>query len=62
MGAKLPQLAAWIGGTVDGVLGGNFTGDAEKLGLDVIFSRPSSSPCSQTACRCSPPAPLPFSA
>ena len=37
MGAAAPQLAAWIGGTVVGVLGGNFIGDAEKLGLDVIF-------------------------
>jgi 4-azaleucine resistance transporter AzlC len=37
MGATAPQLAAWIGGTVVGVLGGDFIGDAEKLGLDVIF-------------------------
>ncbi len=37
MGATVPQLAAWIGGTVVGVLGGDFIGDAEKLGLDVIF-------------------------
>jgi 4-azaleucine resistance transporter AzlC len=37
LGATAPQLAAWIGGTVVGVLGGNFIGDAEKLGLDVIF-------------------------
>ena len=37
MGATAPQLAAWVGGTVVGVLGGDFIGDAEKLGLDVIF-------------------------
>ena len=37
LGATVPQLAAWIGGTVVGVLGGNLIGDAEKLGLDVIF-------------------------
>ena len=37
LGATVPQLAAWIGGTVVGVLGGNFIGNAEKLGLDVIF-------------------------
>ena len=37
LGATVPQLAAWIGGTVVGVLGGNFIGDPEKLGLDVIF-------------------------
>ena len=30
-------LIAWIGGTVVGVLGGNFIGDPEKLGLDAIF-------------------------
>nr|WP_279387431.1 AzlC family ABC transporter permease [Rubrobacter taiwanensis] len=37
LGATVPQLAAWIGGTAVGVLGGNFIGDAGKLGLDVIF-------------------------
>jgi 4-azaleucine resistance transporter AzlC len=37
MGATVPQLAAWICGTAVGVLGGDFIGDAEKLGLDVIF-------------------------
>jgi 4-azaleucine resistance transporter AzlC len=37
LGATVPQLAAWIGGTVVGVLGGNLIGDAEKLGLDVVF-------------------------
>ncbi len=37
LGATVPQVAAWIGGTVVGVLGGDLIGDAEKLGLDVIF-------------------------
>ena len=37
LGATVPQVAAWIGGTVVGVLGGDFIGDAEKLGLDVIL-------------------------
>jgi 4-azaleucine resistance transporter AzlC len=37
LGATAPQVVAWIGGTVVGVLGGNFIGDPEKLGLDVIF-------------------------
>jgi predicted branched-subunit amino acid permease len=37
LGATVPQLAAWVGGTVIGVLGGNFIGDAEKLGLDAVF-------------------------
>jgi 4-azaleucine resistance transporter AzlC len=37
MGATAPQLAAWIGGTVIGVLAGNVVGDVERLGLDVIF-------------------------
>ena len=37
LGATVPQLAAWVGGTVVGVLGGNFIGDAEKLGLDAVF-------------------------
>jgi len=37
LGATVPQVAAWIGGTVGGVLGGDLIGDAEKLGLDVIF-------------------------
>jgi 4-azaleucine resistance transporter AzlC len=37
LGATIPQLAAWISGTVVGVLGGDFIGDAEKLGLDAIF-------------------------
>jgi 4-azaleucine resistance transporter AzlC len=37
IGATLPQVTAWIGGTMVGVLGGDFIGDPEKLGLDVIF-------------------------
>ena len=37
IGATVPQLAAWIGGTVIGVLAGNVVGDVERLGLDVIF-------------------------
>lgn len=37
IGATIPQVAAWIGGTVVGVLGGDIIGDPERLGLDVIF-------------------------
>jgi 4-azaleucine resistance transporter AzlC len=37
IGATLPQVTAWIGGTIVGVLGGDFIGDPEQLGLDVIF-------------------------
>jgi 4-azaleucine resistance transporter AzlC len=37
IGATLPQVAAWIGGTIVGVLGGDFIGDPDRLGLDVIF-------------------------
>ena len=37
IGATLPQYAAWVGGTVIGVLAGDFVGDPERLGLDVIF-------------------------
>jgi hypothetical protein len=37
LGATAPQLAAWVGGTVVGVLGGNFIGDAEKLGLELRY-------------------------
>lgn len=37
MGATAPQLPAWVGGTVVGVLGGNLVGDAERLGLDAVF-------------------------
>lgn len=35
-GVTALQLAAWVGGTVVGVLG-NFIEDPEKLGLDIIF-------------------------
>ncbi len=37
IGAWVPQYAAWIVGTAIGVLGGDFIGDPERLGLDVIF-------------------------
>jgi 4-azaleucine resistance transporter AzlC len=37
IGATLPQVTAWIGGTIVGVLGGDFIGNPERLGLDVIF-------------------------
>ena len=37
LGATVPQFCAWIGGTLVGVVGGNFIGDPERLGLDVIF-------------------------
>jgi predicted branched-subunit amino acid permease len=37
MGATIPQVAAWIGGTAIGAVGGNLIGDPERLGLDVVF-------------------------
>jgi predicted branched-subunit amino acid permease len=37
IGATIPQVALWIGGTVVGVLVGGVVGDAEWLRLDVIF-------------------------
>ena len=37
IGATIPQGAAWIIGTAIGALGGNFIGNPERLGLDVIF-------------------------
>jgi branched chain amino acid efflux pump len=37
IGATVPQGIAWIVGTAIGVLGGDFIGDPERLGLDVIF-------------------------
>lgn len=37
IGATVPQYAAWVGGTAIGVLAGDFVGDLERLGLDVIF-------------------------
>src|SRR5215208_6102022 len=37
MGATAPQVAAWIGGTLIGVLASGAVGDAERLGLDAVF-------------------------
>ena len=37
IGATVPQFAAWIVGTVVGVLADVVVGDIERLGLDVIF-------------------------
>ncbi len=37
IGATIPQVVAWVGGTAVGALGGDFVGDPEKLGLDVVF-------------------------
>ncbi len=37
IGATVPQFAAWIAGTVVGVLADDVVGDVERLGLDVIF-------------------------
>jgi predicted branched-subunit amino acid permease len=37
IGATLPQVAAWICGTVIGVLASDVVGDVERLGLDAIF-------------------------
>ena len=37
IGATLPQAAAWLAGTVIGVLGGEAIGDLERLGLDAVF-------------------------
>lgn len=37
IGATAPQVVAWIGGTVAGVLGGDFFGNPERFGLDAIF-------------------------
>jgi 4-azaleucine resistance transporter AzlC len=37
IGATIPQVILWIGGTVVGVLIGGVVGDVERLGLDVIF-------------------------
>ena len=37
IGATIPQGVAWIVGTAIGALGGNFIGNPERLGLDVIF-------------------------
>jgi predicted branched-subunit amino acid permease len=37
IGATLPQVAAWIAGTIVGVAGGAALTDPEALGLDAIF-------------------------
>ncbi len=37
IGSMLPQYAAWVGGTVVGVVGEGLIGDLEKVGLDVVF-------------------------
>ena len=37
IGAWVPQYAGWIVGTAVGAVGGDFIGDPEQLGLDVIF-------------------------
>lgn len=37
IGASIPQIIAWLGGTVLGAFGGEFLGDPERFGLDVIF-------------------------
>ncbi len=37
IGATVPQGVAWIVGTAIGALGGDFIGNPERLGLDVIF-------------------------
>jgi predicted branched-subunit amino acid permease len=37
IGATIPQGVAWIVGTAIGALGGDFIGNPERLGLDVIF-------------------------
>jgi predicted branched-subunit amino acid permease len=37
IGATVPQYAAWVGGTVIGVLGEGWISDPAKLGLDAVF-------------------------
>ena len=37
IGATIPQGVGWIVGTAIGAMGGNFIGNPERLGLDVIF-------------------------
>lgn len=37
MGAGFVLLVAWMAGTVLGVIGGDFLGDPERLGLDAAF-------------------------
>jgi 4-azaleucine resistance transporter AzlC len=37
IGATVPQLSAWIGGTAVGAVAGGLLADPEALGLDVVF-------------------------
>lgn len=37
IGATIPQVSAWIAGTVIGAAAGDIAGDAKRLGLDAIF-------------------------
>jgi 4-azaleucine resistance transporter AzlC len=37
IGATVPQLGAWIGGTAVGAVAGGLLGDPAALGLDVVF-------------------------
>jgi 4-azaleucine resistance transporter AzlC len=37
IGATIPQYAAWVAGTVIGVLGADHIGDPKALGLDAVF-------------------------
>jgi 4-azaleucine resistance transporter AzlC len=37
IGSTLPQLVAWVGGTIVGVFAGDAIGDPDRFGLDVIF-------------------------
>lgn len=37
IGATIPQLAAWVGGTAIGVFAGEVIGDPAAIGLDAVF-------------------------
>jgi predicted branched-subunit amino acid permease len=37
IGASVPQIIAWVGGTALGAFGGDFLGNPERFGLDAIF-------------------------
>lgn len=37
IGATIPQVAAWIAGTIIGVFSGSLLGDPKALGLDAVF-------------------------
>lgn len=37
IGASIPQIIAWLGGTALGAFGGESLGNPERFGLDVIF-------------------------